>query len=135
VGALRRALVCASIAICASYSTAVAGDSASAITADDARAIKSSIDSNWNISPEVAEAGPQILEFRIHLKPDGAVDDVRLLAPQPLPASCRSAAEIAQRAVWKASPLRGTKGISTLVVKFDPSKMREDAVTSSAPLP
>jgi hypothetical protein len=67
----------------------------------------------------VAEACPQRLAFRVHLQPDGTVQEVELVEPQPLSASCRPAAESARRAILKASPLQGTKGVDAIVVRFD----------------
>jgi hypothetical protein len=110
-------LVGALLAICAGCATEDARTPP--VTTGDDPSTKTAIEREWYYSPEAAEACDQILEFRADLKADGTVERVQLMAPRPLPASCGPAAEYAQRAIIKASPLQGTKGVSAIVLRFD----------------
>src|SRR5687767_4171931 len=65
----------------------------------DAGVVRETIESNWNISYEAAEACPEPFQLQVMLKPGGVVQSVALNRALSNSDACRSLVESARRAV------------------------------------
>ncbi len=71
--------------------------------------IKHQIQDKWNVPIGVQNASDMLITVYISLKPDGSVNQVKLLeitCPSGFDVVCKAAGDSAVRAVWEASPLK-----------------------------
>lgn len=71
--------------------------------------IKQQIQDKWNVPVGVQNASDILVTVYISLKPDGTVNQVKLLevsCPSGFDVVCKAAGDSAVRAIWQASPLR-----------------------------
>ncbi len=63
------------------------------------------------------------LTFDVQMGPEGVVKQVVLIDPKAFEAGdpCQAAADLAQRAIWKSSPLPVPNGSQHLKLSFDSS--------------
>lgn len=95
------------------------------LTPTEAEAIHDKIASNWNVAAEPAITCEKTLSFDIRLE-QGVVKDVVLTDPKSLEGAdpCKAAADAAQRAIWKSSPLPVSAKATGLTLLFDASEFQ-----------
>ncbi|WP_162917581.1 TonB C-terminal domain-containing protein [Dongia deserti] len=94
------------------------------MTTPDENAFRRKIESNWNVAPVLESDCTRVMVLRVHLETDGTVKEVVLVEPEPLDASCKQAAVVAERAIWLSSPLPVPQGLTDLTLSFDHTKLQ-----------
>ena len=96
------------------------------LTPAESKAIDDKILSNWDVAAEPAISCKSALTFEVRMGQKGVVEEVILTDPKSLESSdpCRAAADLAQRAIWKSSPLPVPGKSSGLRLTFDASKFQ-----------